>query len=98
MVLLGNLLENAVEACGRQRDGEKFIRLSMKQVGAAIVIVLDNSFSGELKKEGQALLSSKREGAGVGLSSIQEIAKNYHGFVKFEQRGHLFSASVFLNP
>lgn len=98
VVLLGNLLENAVEACARQKKSEKWIRLHIKPSGTAFAITLDNSFSGEYNQSDGALLSSKRDGAGIGLRSIEEIAEQYNGFVEFQPDGAVFRASVFLNP
>ncbi|WP_195986139.1 sensor histidine kinase [Clostridium sp. D33t1_170424_F3] len=98
VVLLGNLLENAVEACTRQGKGEKWIRLHIQSAGSAIAVTLDNSFSGACKPGGGALLSSKRDGVGIGLRSIEEIAEKYNGFAEFQPDGNTFRASVFLNP
>lgn len=97
-VLFGNLLENAVEACLHQQQGKKFIRLTVKQAGGGIVIVLDNSFSGKVRQEGEGFLSTKREGIGIGIGSIREIAKKYNGYAEFSSNGKEFSSSVFLNP
>lgn len=95
-VLFGNLLENAVEACQRQAEGKPFIRLAVRQAGGGIVVVLDNSFSGEVQRDGEALLSSKRDGAGIGVGSICEIAEKYGGYAEFTDRDGVFSSSVFL--
>lgn len=97
-VLFGNLLENAVEACQRQQTGKKFIRLSVEQVGGAVVVALDNSFCGEVRRDGAAFLSSKHGGTGIGTFSITTIAQKYHGVAEFKMEGQVFSSSIFLNP
>lgn len=98
VVLLGNLLENAVEACARQTNGEKWIRLHIKSTRSTIAITLDNSFSGKCRTNGGTLLSSKRDGVGIGLRSIEEIAEKYNGFAEFQPDGCIFQSSVYLNP
>lgn len=98
VVLLGNLLENAVEACARQASGEKWIRLHIKPARSAIAITLDNSFSGECRQDSGKWLSSKRAGPGVGIQSIEAIAEKYNGFVQFHTEKTVFMTSVFLNP
>lgn len=96
-VLFGNLLENAVEACLRKKGGTKFIRLTVNQSGGGVVIVMDNSFSGTITREGDALLSSKNGGLGIGTSSIKGIAQKYNGYTEFSDRDGVFSSSVFLH-
>lgn len=49
-VLLGNCVENAIEACNRQSSGEKFMKLRVKLKGGTLGIALDNSYQGEIKK------------------------------------------------
>lgn len=94
-VLLGNLLENAVEACKREPAGHKFIKLRVKQRGQSMLLVLvDNTCTAAVAFEGDTPLSSKREGVGIGTASVREIAARYDGTAKFEQRDGVFYASV----
>lgn len=97
IVLFGNLLENAFEACERQKSGERFIRLTVKNVGCQIILLLDNSFDGIIKKDGDRFLSSKRFGTGIGTASIRQITEKYQGTVSFENDGAVFKVSVRLN-
>lgn len=97
-VLLGNLLENAVEACKLESGGERFIRLHIQQTGSALVMVLDNTFSGTLRQQENAYSSSKRDGPGIGMRSIQAITAKYNGLAEFRTQGNVFSSSIFLNP
>lgn len=96
-VLLGNLLENAVEACIRETKEQAYIRLRVTQRGnAALLILADNPCTLPVCFEGGLPLSSKRKGIGIGASSIREIADRYDGEAKFEQKDGIFYASVFL--
>lgn len=95
-VLLGNLLENAVEAC-RNEAGPKNIRLRIKQKGSTMLLVLvDNTCTMPVRLQDDTPLSSKREGVGIGAASVQSIAKRYGGTTQFEQRDGMFYASVLL--
>ena len=48
-IILGNLLENAIEACIRQLKEEKFINLSIKMQDENIIaILIENSFEGKI--------------------------------------------------
>ncbi|RHR22248.1 GHKL domain-containing protein [Clostridium sp. AF19-22AC] len=96
-VLLGNLLENAVEACQRQSSGQKFIKLRIKRHGSSELLILtDNSCTIPVTFQDGIPMSSKRKGMGVGASSIQDIAERYHGTVRFEWKEDVFYASVLL--
>lgn len=97
-VLLGNLLENAVEACKREtEEATRTIRLRVKRRGGSTLLILvDNPCLTTVVFDGDTPLSSKREGAGIGAASVREIAARYGGTVQFEQKGGMFYASVLL--
>lgn len=95
IVLIGNLLENAVEACKRDSADTKFIKLRVKQKGQSMLLVLvDNSCVSPVTFENGTPLSSKRDGAGIGVASVREIAARYGGVAMFEQKNGVFYASV----
>ena len=95
-VIFANLLENAVEACGRMETGEKYIHLSSILQGEMLTIAMENSFSGSVNRVGGRFRSSKREDYGIGLSSIQAIAEAAHGSADFQPHGGMFHSTVFL--
>ena len=97
-VILGNLLENAVEACLREKNGKCSIRLRIFRKNSSLVFLTDNTCSGTVPfdADGKTPLSSKRKGVGIGVSSIREIADRYGGDTLFEQKAGMFYASVWL--
>ncbi|MBF4692232.1 GHKL domain-containing protein [Fusibacter ferrireducens] len=95
-VVFGNLLENSLEACTRQKTGEKFITVSAALVGEYIIITIDNSYEGSILKENDVFLSSKRDGKGIGITSVQAVSDKYYGEVKFEFSDQIFRSSVML--
>lgn len=98
--ILGNCLENALEACRRMKTGDKYICVHMRELSSMLCVTIDNSFDGGITSEGKngALLSRKRGGAGhgVGLASIREAVRRSGGTVKPEALGNEFRASVLL--
>ena len=94
--LLGNLLENAVEACQRQESGEKSIFIAGRENEGQLEFVVDNSFSGELKTSGEKYLSSKRNGFGIGISSVRETVYRYGGAVNIYADNDGFHAEISL--
>lgn len=98
VVLMGNLLENSVEACSRQISGRRYINLHLRQEGHTIIITIDNSYNGIIHEGDGGFLSSKSSYTGIGVISIQKLAEKYHGVAKFEYNGSEFRTSVMLNP
>ncbi len=96
-VLFGNCLENAVEACGRQREGQKFIRVSAGPAVGTYAITIQNSFDGPLRRSGGGFRSSKEPRLGVGTASVQATAKKYGGRASFEADGGVFQACIVLH-
>ena len=96
-VIFGNLLENAVEACDRLPDEKRIIRLNAQLQYEMMVIAMDNSFNGVIRKEGSHFQSSKREGFGIGISSIQSAAQKADGNADFHAEGKVFQSSVYFH-
>jgi len=98
-VILGNMLENAVEACQRESGTRKIIRLRIRQrKESSLLFLTDNTCTVPVRftEDMKVPLSSKRKGAGIGIMSIREIADRYDGDVRFEQKEGMFYASVSL--
>ena len=95
-VIFGNLLENAVEACDRLGYSEKFIRLNSQIQYELLVITMDNSFNGMIQKEDDRFRSAKRDDFGIGLTSIQSVARKAGGNASFQGDGKVFLSSVYL--
>lgn len=94
--MLGNLLENAVEACREVRQAAPFVRVRGGWEDGHIVFTVDNSCEREpIWKDGR-LLSSKRDGFGTGTWSIQKTAERCGGMAAFSFQNGVFQASVFL--
>lgn len=98
-VLVGNLLENASEACQCVEQNQRQARLKMRVVGNILVLTLDNTFNGKCVYSGNKLLSSKREyrEPGIGLASVEDIANKYQGELQIKQKDNTFCVSVLLN-
>ena len=95
-VILGNLLENAIDAAGCGEQNERFIQFHMLCSGQMLAITVDNSFHSEVKRVNGQYVSSKPNHSGLGLRNIEMIADKYEGGVEFSYNSQVFHSSVML--
>lgn len=95
-VMFGNLLENAVEACSRQKGGKRFIELSCLQDETKFSVVADNSYEGKVRYREGYFHSSKKDGVGIGVESVKEIVRRHGGMASFEPEEGIFRVSILL--
>lgn len=96
-VLIGNLLENAIEAVNHAQGEYRYVTLNIICSGKMLVITVDNGFDGKTNKPDGQYLSIKENHIGIGLESIKSIAENYGGGVEFTHDALTFHASVMLS-
>jgi sensor histidine kinase regulating citrate/malate metabolism len=94
--LLGNLLENALEACRKAPEGQRLITLKGAPQGNQLLISVKNTFDGTVLKEEGHIVSRKGESGGLGIRSIRTIAGRHHGEYVPEWNDNTFTASVML--
>ena len=100
-VLLGNCLENALEALRELPRERRRLSIEMLRSGAALLVRIKNS-CGETGSGGfarwEAFSSRKEEGRkGLGLRSVAAIAEKYGGSAQFRYGDGEFIARVVLN-
>lgn len=96
--VLGNLLENAVEACQRMAVGERTIYIRTSCTERRCIIQINNSYDGKLLRQGERFLSRKtaEQRFGVGLESVREIVERNGGMLMLDVSQELFSVGVAL--
>ena len=85
-LILGNLLENAVEAAEKVEEN-RYINVKMKFDKNNLLLFVDNSYKGKLLKTRDNRLKSTKSDAenhGVGLASVYRAVAKYHGSVVIE--------------
>ena len=85
-LILGNLLENAVEGAAKAEE-KRYIRLKIKYDKKNLLIMVENSYKGDLiKGKGEELRTTKADTAnhGIGLASVRRTVGKYHGIVSID--------------
>ena len=99
-IILQNLLQNAVEACEKVGEGERFIVLTGKRKGRFFLIEVKNSFAGEVVFGQDGLpVTTKQEDApmhGIGLANVRREAEKYMGELELKAVQQEFFATVLL--
>ncbi len=99
-IILQNLLQNAVEACEKVSEGERFIVLTGKRKGRFFLIEVKNSFMGEVVFGQDGLpVTTKQEDApmhGIGLANVRREAEKYMGELELKAVQQEFFATVLL--
>ena len=96
-VILGNLLDNAIEACTRISDQEaRFLRVYLGTHRGQLYISVTNS-APALRRKGRQYLSTKIQGDhGFGLLRIDRIAAKYGGVVNRQSEEGVFATEILL--
>jgi len=97
-VLLGNLLDNAIEANEKVDPDKRFVSLTITQQEMWLSITITNAAVETVKLDGKTIHTTKaqKELHGFGLSSVNEIAAKYQGNCTFRSTDHDFTAYLIL--
>lgn len=97
-VILGNLLDNAIEACmGIEEESQRFIRIYIDVLQGQLYLYVLNATAGKLKRRGNSYLSTKdsRE-HGYGLMRMDRVVEKYHGYLDRQDEEGVFATEVLL--
>ena len=98
VVILSNLLNNAIEAC-EKCSGKKVMKMKLVKEKDNIIISVKNTYDGKLNiKDGEIQTSKKYEidEHGVGIKNIIEVITKYQGSYAIRNENNEFYFSVIL--
>lgn len=98
-VILGNALDNAIEATLKVNSSKRYIRIRMAFHHQNLLIEICNSFNGIVKKDKEGeYLTLKRDSKnhGMGIRSIKKAALRYNGLVSTEYTHNEFGLTILL--
>lgn len=95
-VILGNLLDNAMENVSGEAGQELQIEAVLEYIEGLLRIEVVNTFAGSISKDGDKILSHKGEGHGFGLSNVKKITEKYSGYMMTEHESNRFKVVVLL--
>jgi hypothetical protein len=98
-VILGNLLDNALEALKLCENKE--LKLNIDYERGVLYLSICNTYTGRILKKDDYLLTTKEVKLhhGIGLKSVEHILSKYHGTMEFQYDEQYFQVNVLLyNP
>lgn len=100
IIMLGNLLDNALEAVGKLKDEAPYIkvRIYRENQGRICIVKIENPFCTSVKyNKSGGILSNKREKLhGYGLKSVNTTAKKYEGYLQCSHEKQIFTSILIL--
>lgn len=102
-LIIGNLMDNAVEACEKVEEKERFIRIYIDIIKGQLYIYILNSVRGrvhnKLMQFGRQVkyLSTKDPLThGFGLLRVDKVVKRYQGYIDRQDEENVFATEIML--
>lgn len=95
-VLLGNLLDNAIEACQQIEPNRRWIRIYMTLNQQQLYISVQNAAKEILNFNERNYITSKRGQHGLGLLRVKLLIDKYEGYLNLQNEPGIFAAEVSL--
>ena len=97
--ILGNLLDNALEAAEAAPDELRFLNFTIRRINAMLIIKVENGYGNAPAGNGGELETTKEDKAahGWGLKSVQTAADRYDGTITTDYKDGVFQSVVTLS-
>jgi signal transduction histidine kinase regulating citrate/malate metabolism len=96
-VILGNLLDNAIESCRKIKNpDERFIRVYIGILKKQLYISITNATSETVKQRTDHYFTTKRGDHGHGLKRVDQVVKKYDGYLNRQNEPGVFATEIIL--
>lgn len=96
-VILGNLLDNAMESCRKlENKEERFIRVYVGVLKKQLYISVTNATSESVKMRTDTYFTTKRGDHGFGLKRVDNCVKKYDGYLNRQNEPGVFATEILL--
>lgn len=98
VVILSNLLDNAIEAC-EKCSGDKIIKFKLVHEGENLILAVKNTYNGEIKYDNDFIITTKKDNSrkhGIGLSNMIHVVKQNYGWYVIEPTEQEFYISIMI--
>ena len=96
-VILGNLLDNAIESCRKIKNpDERFIRVYIGILKKQLYISITNATSETVKQRTDHYFTTKRGDHGHGLKRVDQVVKKYDRYLNRQNEPGVFATEIIL--
>ena len=96
-IIMGNLFDNAIEACMQLSEEERMIRIYMDMKNTQLYMSFTNTTAHKKqKKEAGRFRSTKGVGHGYGLVRVDTVIERCHGYINRNSEDGAFTTEVLL--
>ncbi len=95
-IIIGNLLDNAMEACDKLPKENRFVRIFINTKGSHLYMSFTNSAGRKKESVGSRFLSSKGKNHGFGLTRVDSLVEKYEGYLTRGSEDGGFTTEVIL--
>ncbi|MCL2717620.1 MAG: GHKL domain-containing protein [Lachnospiraceae bacterium] len=99
VVILSNMLDNAIEACAQIDEGEKIIKFQFHLKEDKITILMRNPVNDNIKIVNNQLVSTKSKPTehGIGMKNIEAVVNKYGGECNYSCNHGFFTHVIEIN-
>ena len=95
-VILGNLLDNALESCEKLPASERWLRVYLAARGSQLYMSVQNSAVEDPSFNQRNYITEKRGNHGLGMKRVAAVVDKYEGFLNLANEPGIFAAEVSL--
>ncbi len=96
-VLLGNLVENAVDGALTLPEGKRSAKVICRMSGDLLCIIVENGYDGQMRRKKAGFASTKHAGESYGLESVKATVDRYHGSLTVDVEEGIFRVNLLMN-
>ncbi|MBO1720877.1 sensor histidine kinase [Extibacter sp. GGCC_0201] len=95
-IIFFNLLDNAIEACDKIENKEKWIHVAIKKKKQVMIIKIENSIEKQIIMKDGKYVTEKHNKAihGLGLQSVKSLVEKYDGEVHCSHTEEIFTVVI----
>ena len=95
-VIVGNLFDNAIEACENLKNNDRVISMQVKYNDGKLLVGIINN---KIENIGKGIKTSKNDAYmhGYGIETVKMLVQKYKGAFTFKDKGNCFEVTIILN-
>lgn len=93
-IILGNVLDNAIESCEKIPKEQRFLRIYMAIVKEQLYISIQNAAPEILNFEEKNYISTKRGNHGLGMKRVAAVVEKREGYLNLNNEPGIFGTEI----